>query len=72
MRIEQCGYFDDTETWNLIVHITDSDEVAAAGFLPMDATALKGLSVHRTEAEWGPLTSDTVTAYDPKLDVGAA
>ncbi|CAN9482139.1 unnamed protein product [Alternaria alternata] len=72
MRIGQCGYFDDTETWNPIVQITDSEEVAAAGFVPMDATALKGLSVHRTEAEWGPLTSDTVTAYDPKLDVGAA
>ncbi|CAN9170280.1 unnamed protein product [Alternaria alternata] len=72
MRIGQCGYFDDTETWNPIVQITDSEEVAAAGFVPMDATALKGLSVHRTEAEWGPLTSDTVIAYDPKLDVGAA
>ncbi|OWY47114.1 hypothetical protein AALT_g11999 [Alternaria alternata] len=71
MRIGQCGYFDDTETWNPIVQVTDSEEVAAAGFVPMDATALKGLSVHRTEAEWGPLTSDTVTAYDPKLDVGA-
>lgn len=54
------------------MQITDSEEVAAAGFVPTDATALKGLSVHRTEAEWGPLTSDTVTAYDPKLDVGAA
>ncbi|CAN9151803.1 unnamed protein product [Alternaria alternata] len=72
MRIGHCGYFDDTETWNPIVQITDSEEVAAAGFVLMDATALKGLSVHRTEAEWGPLTSDTVTAYDPKLDVGAA
>jgi hypothetical protein len=72
MQIGQCGYFDDTEIWNPIVQITDSEEVAAAGFVPMDATALKGLSVHRTEAEWGPLTSDTVTAYDPKLDVGAA
>jgi hypothetical protein len=54
------------------VQIAYSEEVAAAGFVPTDATALKGLSVHRTEAEWGPLTSDTVTAYDPKLDVGAA
>ncbi|CAN9149828.1 unnamed protein product [Alternaria alternata] len=51
MRIGQCGYFDDTETWNPIVQITDSEEVVAAGFVPMDATALKGLSVHRTEAE---------------------
>lgn len=72
MQIGQCGYFDSTETWNPIVQITDSKEVAAAGFVAMDSTALKELKIRRTEAEWGPITSDAVKTSDPKLDVGAA
>ncbi|KAF3042268.1 hypothetical protein E8E11_006608 [Didymella keratinophila] len=72
MRIGQCGYFDDTETWNPIVQITDSKTVAAKGFVAMDPTALKELSIDRDEAEWGPITSNAVTASDPKLDIGAA
>ncbi|KAJ4989557.1 hypothetical protein SVAN01_04934 [Stagonosporopsis vannaccii] len=72
MRIGQCGYFDDTETWNPIVQITDAKEVAAGGFVAMDPTALKNLKISRTEAEWGPITTDAVTASDPKLDIGAA
>lgn len=72
MQIGQCGYFDDTETWNPIVQITDSKAVTDAGLIPMDTAELKALIVKKDEAEWGPITSNTVTASDPKLDVGAA
>jgi hypothetical protein len=69
IQIGQCGYFDDTNTWNPIVRITDPKAVADAQLLPMNGSNFK---VTRTEFSMGPIKSDLVHASDPKLDIGAA
>jgi len=69
IQVGQCGYFDDTNTWNPIVQITDPKAVAEAQLLPMDNINFK---TTRAEFSMGPIKSDMVHASDPKLDIGAA
>ena len=69
IQIGQCGYFDDTNTWNSIVQITDPKAVTEAKLSPMDNSNLK---ITRTEFSMGPVKSDNVNSSDPKLDIGVA